>query len=111
MAGLDPHDEELARFEQEINLGSFAASYGYRTVRTVVTERRSGIEAVLTMRHAATRDQIVVHRAPDGRWSYSSATDRFDRGGILQFARTRRKLGLGHIRKELRSWLAEPRHL
>ena len=46
-------DDELSRFKQEINLGDFAASYGYEL------DKRESSEASTTMRHA-NGDKIIV---------------------------------------------------
>ncbi len=97
-------DRELDAFKTEVDLRVYAASLGYEL------DRKECWRGSAVMRNAAG-DKIVIKRDRDGHFVYFSVRDDDDHGTIIDFAKRRIRGSLGHVRKELRSWLgrsAEP---
>jgi hypothetical protein len=95
-------DPELERFKSEIHFLQYAGTCGY------AVDRRESSRSSVVMRHAGTGDKIVVTRHDDEHWLYFSVRDAADNGTIIDFVQRRRRLSLGHVRRELRAWMGGP---
>lgn len=90
-------DQELERFKREISLVEYAQASGYE-----VDHKKSSRNCVV-MRGAG--DIVVIATDADGHGIYFSVANDGDSGSIIDFARNRLGINLGHVRKELRPWL------
>ena len=93
-----PRHEELASFKSQINLSDFLLSYGF-----VYDQRRSSRRSAV-LRHE-DGSKIVVSQSPRGEWRYFNVHNDGDSGTIVDFVQRRRRVSLGHVRKELRQWM------
>ena len=91
--------EELESFKKEIDLVAYAVgALGFRL------DQRSRSSARLKK----DGDIIVVALSADGHYTYFSPLDDSDNGTIIDLLQHRRKMSLGEVRKELRTWLGRP---
>ena len=93
-------DSELDEFKRRIDLRDYAAGMGY------VLDRRESWRGSAVMRKGG--DKIVIKRDGDGHYVYFSVRDERDHGSIIDFIQGRKRLSLGEVRKELRTWLGRP---
>jgi hypothetical protein len=94
-------DAELEEFKRA-DLRVYASSQGYEL------DRRESWASSAVMRHA-NGDKIIIKRDADGHYVYFSVRDERDNGTIIDFIQHRRKMTLGRVRQDLRSWLGNPR--
>src|SRR5258708_1470347 len=97
-------DSELESFKSSIDLRPYAAAQGYQL------DRKESSRGSAVMRHA-NGDKIIIKRDVDGHHVYFSVRDERDNGTIIDFARNRKGLSLGAVRKELRQWSGRPAEL
>lgn len=93
-------DAELEAFKRDINLVEFAVSLGYEL------DHRESSRSSAVLRNGA--DKIIVATDEDGHGIYFSVRDDRDNGSIIDFLQRRQGLTLGHVRKALRPWTANP---
>lgn len=91
-------DEELNDFKTRIDLREYAGELGY------ALDRRESWRGSAVMR-SGSGDKIVIKRDQDGHHVYFSVHDDHDHGSIIDFVQRRKRLSLGNVRKELRTWL------
>jgi hypothetical protein len=99
------HDSELHRFKTDIDLVQYAGDrYGYQR------DRRESSRASHVLRHAATKDKIIVRKGPTaiGRTS-PSATIAITARSSTSSRRAADNPSLGPVREELRQWLGAAR--
>src|ERR1700722_6650758 len=94
-------DPELEPFKTTINLRAYAAGLGY------VWDRKESWRGSTVMR-APDGDKVIIKRDADGHFVYFSVHRDGDSGSIIDFVQQRRRLSLGAVRKELRSWSGTP---
>lgn len=93
-------DTELEDFKSRIDLREYAASLGYEL------DRRESSRHSSIMRDKSG-DKVIVKRDRDGHFVYFSVRDDRDNGSVIDFAMHRKRLSLGHVRKELRPWIGK----
>jgi hypothetical protein len=94
-------DLELETFKTSIDLRSYAAGLGY------AWDRKESWRGSTVMR-APDGDKVIIKRDADGHFVYFSVHRDGDSGSIIDFIQQRRRLSLGAVRKELRSWSGTP---
>ena len=98
-------DPELETFKTAIDLRAYAAGQGY------ALDQRESWRGCSVMRSADGSDKIIIKRDDDGHYVYFSVHRDDDSGSIIDFIQQRRRLNLGAVRKELRSWSGTHRPL
>lgn len=93
-------DTELEEFKSRIDLREYAASLGYKL------DRGESSRCSSVMRDGSG-DKVIVKHDRDGHFVYFSVRDDRDNGSIIDFAMHRKRLSLGHARKELRPWIGK----
>lgn len=93
--------EELTRFKTNINLIDYAASLGYS-----IDQRKSSSSNVVMRNAHGDAICITLHRGTH-EWVYWSFGDDADKGTVIDFVQKRRRLTLGEVRKELRTWCGD----
>jgi hypothetical protein len=94
-------DEELEAFKSRIDLREYAATLGYQL------DRKESSRASSVMRDGSG-DKVIIKRDTDSHFIYFSVRDDRDNGSVIDFAANRKRLSLGHVRKELRPWIGRP---
>ena len=89
---------ELEHFKTHINLVEYASSIGYSI------DKNKSSRTNVVMRDTSNDKIIITQQPSDDHWVYWSGHDQKDRGTIIDFIQSRKRLTLGEVRKELRSW-------
>jgi hypothetical protein len=97
MSPLPNRQDELEEFKQ-IDLVTYARSYGYKPVRGE-TSRNSA-----ALKNESTGHKIVVTRESDGHFVYFSANGGSDSGTIIDFVQKQHGYNMGEVRKHLRGF-------
>ena len=97
MLNLNSSDE-LNQFKTNINLVEYAASLGYSI------DNHESSRSNVVMRDDNNDKIIITQQSTTHHWIYWSDREQADKGTIIDFIQRRRRLSLGEVRKELRSW-------
>jgi hypothetical protein len=92
------NSHELNQFKTNINLVDYAATFGYSI------DNRETSRSNVVMRDDWNDKIIITQQSRNSHWIYWSDRDQSDKGTIIDFIQRRRRLSLGEVRKELRSW-------
>ena len=90
--------DELNQFKTNINLVDYAGTFGYSI------DHRESSRSNVVMRDDQNDKIIITQESYNQHWIYWSDRDQSDKGSIIDFIQRRRRLSLGEVRKELRSW-------
>jgi hypothetical protein len=95
---FDNLSNELDQFKTRINLIDYATSFGYSI------DKQESSRSNVVMRDSQNDKVIITRHLTTQHWLYWSDRDNLDKGTIIDFLQRRRRLSLGEVRKELRSW-------
>src|ERR1700722_16602285 len=94
-------DPELDTFKSGIDLRAYAANLGY------VWDRKESWRGSTVMR-APDGDKIIIKRDADGHFVFFPVHRDDDSGSIIDIIQNRRRLSLGAVGRELRTWPGTP---
>jgi len=92
-------EEELERFKTDINLVEYALSQGY-----ALDKNKSSQNCIVLKSNQGDKILVGIDNT-DQHYFYYSITDNNDSGSIIDFVQKRKKLNLGEVRQELRSYI------
>ncbi|NDY74572.1 hypothetical protein DO021_22165 [Desulfobacter hydrogenophilus] len=93
--------DELSRFKREINLAEFASTYGF-----ALDKKKSGRQ--MRVMRTESGGKIGVFMGSGGDQMYHDFRNGKN-GSVIDFCQYQTGKNLGHVRKELRSYLGSPR--